>query len=113
MHVLPSPIQYIKLRRVHKKQKRTALHMLALSGAVRPSHVELRYAAPISSIAASRAQPTVIGYTQTHPVPLRSWDHDTTLNMKQRLQWARSLSSSLVQLAKKPIILRWTNQLDL
>jgi hypothetical protein len=115
MHVLPSPIQYIKLRSAHKKQKRTALHMLALSGAVRPSHVELRYAAPIASIAASRSrvQPTVNGYPQTHPVPLRSWDHDTALSMKQTLQWARGLSSSLVQLAKKPIVLRWTKQLDL
>jgi hypothetical protein len=113
MHVLPSPIQYIKLRSAHKIQKRTALHMLALSGAVRPSHVELRYAVPISSIAASRAQPTGIGYPQTHPVPLRSWDHDTALSMKQTLQRVRSLSSSLVQLAKKPIVLRWTKQLDL
>jgi hypothetical protein len=113
MHVLPSPIQYIKLRSAQKKQQRTALHMLALSGAVRPSHVELRYAAPIASITASCAQPTVIGYPQTHPVPLGSWDHDTTLNKKQILQWARSLSSSLVQLAKKPIVLRWTKQLDL
>jgi hypothetical protein len=108
MHVLPSPIQYIKLRSAHKKQKRTALHMLALSGAVRPSHVELRYAAPIASITASRAQSAVVWYPQTHPVPLRSWDHDTTLNKKQTLQWARNLSSSLVQLAKKPIVLRWT-----
>jgi hypothetical protein len=113
MHVHPSPIQYIRLRSAHKKQKRTALHMLALSGAVRPSHVELRYAAPIACITASRTQPTVVGYPQTHPVPLRSWDHDTTLSMKQTLQWARSLSSSLVQLAKKPIVLRWTKQLDL
>jgi hypothetical protein len=102
MHVLPSPIQYIKLRSAHKKQKRTALHMLALSGAVRPSHVELRYAAPIASITASRAQPTVIRYLQNYPVPLRSWDHDdTALNMKPTLQWVRSFSSSLVQLAKK------------
>ena len=113
MHVLSSPIQYIKLRRAHKKQKRTALHMLALSGAVRPSHVELRYAAPIASITASGAQPTASEYPQTHPIPLRSWDHDTTLNMKQTLQWARSLSSSLVQLVKKPIVPRWTKQLDL
>ena len=99
MPVLPSPIQYIKLRSAHKKQKRTALHMLALSGAVRPSHVELRYAAPISSITASRAQSAVVWYPQTHPVPLRSWDHDTALSMKQTLQRVRSLSSSLVQLA--------------
>jgi hypothetical protein len=113
MHVLPSPIQYIKLRSAQKKQKRTALHMLALSGAVRPSQVELHYAAPIASITASRAQPTVVGYPQTHPVPLRSWDHDTALSMKQTLQRVRSLSSSLVRLAKKPIVLRWTKQLDL
>ncbi len=103
MHVLSSPIQYIKLRRAHKKQKRTALRMLALSGVVRPSHVELRYATPIASITAFRAQPTVIGHPQTHPIPLTSWDHNTTFNMKQTRQWARSLSSSLVQLAKKPI----------
>ena len=113
MHVLPSPIQYIKLRSAHKKQKRTALQMLALSGAVRPSHVELRYTAPIASFTASSTQPTVIGYPQTHPIPLQSWDHDTGPNRKQPLQWARSLSSSLVQLAKKPIVLRWTKQLDL
>ena len=112
MHVLSSPIQYIKLRSAHRKHKRTALHMLALSGAVRPSHVELRYATPIAGMTAFRAQPIAIGDQQTHPIPLRSWDHDTTLNMKQTLQWARSLSSSLVQLAKKPIGLRWTKQLD-
>ena len=112
MHVLSSPIQYIKLRRVHKKQKRTALHMLALSGVVRPSHVELRYATPIASITAFRAQPTAIGDPQTHPIPLPSWDHNTTFNMKQTRQWACSLSSSLVQLAKKPIPLRWTKQLN-
>jgi hypothetical protein len=112
MHVLSSPIQYIKLRRAHKKQKRNALHMLALSGAVRPSHVELRYATRGASITAFRSQPTAIGDLQTHPVPLPSWDHNITLNMKQTGQWARSLSSSLVQLAKKPIQLRWTRQLD-
>ena len=113
MHVLSSPIQYIKLRRTHKKQKRTALHMLALSGVVRPSHVELRYAAPIASITAFRAQPTAIGDSQTHPIPLPSWDHNTSFNMKQTRLWACSLSSSLVQLAKKPIQLQWTKQLDM
>ena len=112
MHVLSSPIQSIKLHRAHKKQKRTALHMLALSGVVRPSHVELRYATPIASITAFQTQPTAIEDSQTHPVPLPSWDHNITLNMKQTGQWARSLSSSLVQLVKKPIVLRCTKQLD-
>ncbi|MDF0674980.1 MAG: hypothetical protein P0120_11690 [Nitrospira sp.] len=31
------------------RQKRKALHMLALSGVVRPSHVELRYAIPLGN----------------------------------------------------------------
>ena len=113
MHVLSSPIQYIKLHRAHKKQKRTALHMLALSGVVRPSHVELRYTTPIASITAYRAQPTAMEDPQTHPLPLPSWDHNTTFNMKQTRQWACILSSSLVQFAKKPIQLRWTKQLDM
>jgi len=113
MHILSSLMHYLPLRGTHNKQKRTALHLLAASGVVRASHVELRYATPIAGIAAFRAQPTAIGHPQTHPIPLPSWDHDTTLNMKQTRQWARSLSSSLVQLAKKPIVLRWTKQLDL
>jgi hypothetical protein len=113
MHALSSPIQYIKLRRSRTKQKRNALHMLALSGVVRPSHIELRYATPIASITAFRTQPTAIGHPQPYPIPLPSWDHDTTLNMKQTRQWARNLSSSIVQLAKNPIVLRWTKQLDL
>jgi hypothetical protein len=110
MHVLSSPIQYIKLRRAHKKQKRTALHMLALSGAVRPSHVEIRYATPIASITASRAQPTGIGYPLTHPLPLRSLEHNLTLNMNQTWQWARSLSSAIAHLTKKPIVLQGNRQ---
>jgi hypothetical protein len=32
------------------RQKRKALHMLALSGVVRPSHVELRYAIPLLNL---------------------------------------------------------------
>ena len=112
MHVLSSPIQYIKLRSAHKKQKRTALHMLALSGVVRPSHVELRYATPTASITAFREQPTAIEHPQTQPIPSRSWDHNITLNMKQTRQWTRSLSSAIVQFAKIPVALRWTKQLD-
>ena len=50
MHVVSSPIQYIKLRRAHKKQKRIALHILAVSGVLRPSHIELRYEAPIANM---------------------------------------------------------------
>ena len=113
MHVLSSPIQYMKLRSAHKKQKRTALHMLALSGAVRPSHVGIRYATPIASITTSRTQPTAMGHPLTHPLPLRSGDYNITLNMSQTWQWARSLSSTIVHLAKKPIVIQGIKQLDL
>ena len=113
MDILSSPIQYIKLLIAHKKQKRTALHMLTLSGVVRPSHVELRYSTPIASITAFRRQPTMIGHPEAHPIPFSAWNHTATLNMKQTQQWARSLSSSLVQFLQKPIMLRWTKQLDL
>jgi hypothetical protein len=113
MHVLSSSIESIKLRSTHKKQKRTALRMLALSGVVRPSQVELHYTTPITGMTAFQRLPNAIEHQQNHPLPLPSWDHDTTLNLKQSRQWACNLSSSLVQLAKKPILFRWTEQLDL
>ena len=112
MHVISSPIQYLKFRRAHKKQKRTALHMLALSGVVRPSHVELRYATPIASITAFRAQPTAIKHPQIQPILSHPWNRNITLHIKQTRQWTRSLSSAVVQLAKKPVALRWSKQLD-
>ena len=58
MHVLTSLIRYMKLRSVeskHKRQKRTVLHMLAASGVVRPSHIELRYTKPFARSTARRA----------------------------------------------------------
>jgi hypothetical protein len=108
MHMLSSPIHYIKLRKAYNKQKRTALHMLTVSGVVRPSHVELHYSTPTV-----RKHGTLTERQQTHPLPLPSWDHDITRHMTETGQWARGLSSSLVQFAKKPIVFRWTKQLDL
>jgi hypothetical protein len=113
MHVLSSSIESIKLRSAHKKQKQTALRMLALSGVIRPGHIELHYITPLAGMTAFRRLPNAIEHQQNYPLPLPSWDHDTTLNMKQTRQWARNLSSSLAQLVKKPIPLRWTKQLDL
>jgi len=114
MHVLSSPIQYLKLRKAHKKQKCIVLHMLAVSGVVRPSHVELRYEEPIvNMMTASRERAATTAYPLTHPVPLQSWDHNIKPNMKQTPQWGRSLSSAIVQLAKKPIVFRWAKQIDL
>ena len=113
MYVLSSPIRYIKSRRAYKKQKRTALHMLAVSGVVRPGHVELRYAAPIASITAFRTQPTVIKQPQTQSIPSERENGNITLNIKQTRQWTRNLSSTIIQLAKKPVLLPWSKQLDM
>jgi len=40
------PLQQLRIYRERTGQNRNALHMLALSGVVRPSHVELRYTIP-------------------------------------------------------------------
>jgi len=112
MHLLSSLMHCLTLRGAHNQQKRIALHLLAASGVVRPSHLELRYATPNAGTSALRTQPTVSENAQTHPIPLQSWDHNITLNMKQTRQWARRLSSFLVQLAKKPIVLQWSKQFD-
>lgn len=113
MRVLSSPIHYIKSRRVYKQQKRTALHMLAVSGVVRPGHVELRYAAPIASITAFRTQPAAIKHPQTQSIPSQPENSKITLNIKQTRLWTRNLSSVIVQLANKPVTLPWTKQLDM
>ena len=114
MDLLSSSIRYIKLRRAHKKQKRTALHMLAVSGVVRPSHVELRYEAPIvNRMSVSHGHASISEQPLTHPLPLPSWDHKTTPIVKQTTQSGRSFSSAIIQLARKPIVFRWAKQADL
>jgi len=44
-------------RRVRAQQKRKALQMLALSGVVRPSDVELRYPIPLIQISGTHTTP--------------------------------------------------------
>lgn len=49
------PLAQWRTYRDRARQKRKALRMLALSGVVRPSHVELRYPIPILKVGASNA----------------------------------------------------------
>lgn len=112
MHVLSTQIQYMRLRRARTKQTRTALHMLALSGVVRPSHVELRYTTPVANTAAFRTQTPTAGNPLIQPVPLPSWEHRTSFDMNQTWQWVRSLPSAFVHLASKPIAFQWNKQVD-
>jgi len=112
MHIFSSLLKYFKLRRAHRRQKQTALHMLSVSGVVRLSHVELRYSTPVANAASFRRQAAALEQ-QAHPLPLPSWDHNTEHNMKQAGQWARVLSASFVQIAKKPIVFPWNKPLGL
>lgn len=112
-HFFSSPMQQIQLFRAHKKQKRTALQMLALSGVVRPSHIELRYSTPITSITAFRRQPTPIGNRQSAPLSLPSGDTNATLNMNHARRKVQSFFASLVRFVNKPLTFGWTKQADL
>ncbi len=50
--------------------------------------------------------------SQTHLIPLPLWEQDLTTSLATTWHYIGSLSSSLVQLAKKPIVLQWNKQVD-
>ena len=112
MHVISSKIHNLKLRHAHTKQKRAALHMLTLSGVIRPSHSELRYATPLARMTALDSELTALQQSQSHAIPLPLWEQDLTTSLTTTWHYIGSLSSSLVQLAKKPIVLQWNKQVD-
>ncbi len=91
MDILFSLTHDMQMRKQRTQQKRTALQLLTFSGVVRSSHVELRYATPIATITAFRAQRA----TNQHPLiqrfPLRSWERNIGLHLKQTWHWVRSL----------------------
>jgi hypothetical protein len=84
------PLAQWRTYRERARQKRKVLRMLALSGVVRPSHVELRYPIPIlkvgTSNASSYARPTA---STQQSEPLQSFVATMRLQGKQLLQWLR------------------------
>lgn len=111
MHVISSKIYDLKLRSARTKQKRAALHMLTLSGVIRPSHAELRYETPLASMMATNTESTPLEQAQAQPIPVPLWEQDLTTSITTTWHYIGSLSSSLVQLAKKPT-LQWNKQVD-
>lgn len=80
--------------------------MMMASGVIRPSHVALTYSKPLLSIGILRTA----GYAGTRPiadpVPLaRRQTH--TQSETVLAQWARTLPTTVANLAKKPIGLQW------
>jgi hypothetical protein len=48
------PLAQWRTYRERARQKRNVLHMLALSGVIRPSHIELRYSVPVMNSGTTR-----------------------------------------------------------
>lgn len=77
-------------RRIHRQQTRKALQMLALSGVVRPSDVELRYSIPLIKISGTHTnledqssfnEQMVSSFSESSPPAL--------INDAHRAQWVR------------------------
>lgn len=89
------PLARWRIKRERTQQKRTALHMLALSGVVRPSHIEPRYYTPILKAGPSKhfpcARPTGAAQ-QSAPFQDSATAMIQTQGM-QFLQWLRQTGS--------------------
>lgn len=84
----PMPLARWRTYRERAWQKRKALRMLALSGVVRPSHVELRYTIPILKVGTSNASPcTMPTAVNQQSAPLQECSAIMRTRGKQLLQW--------------------------
>lgn len=61
-----------RTRRIHRQQKQKALQMLAISGVVRPSDVEMRYSIPLIKISGTHTTPEVQAADNERMAPSRS-----------------------------------------
>ena len=84
------PLSRWQAKRERAQQKRKALHMLALSGVVRPSHVELRFTVPLLKVGASTASPCTKPAAATQQsVSLQESYVAMIMRDNQLLQWLR------------------------
>ena len=79
-----------RARRIHRQQTRKALQMLALSGVVRPSDVELRYSIPFIKISGTHTDPEDQSSFNAQMVPpLSESSPPSPMNDAHRSQWVR------------------------
>jgi len=87
------PLADWRTHRERARQKRNALHMLALSGVIRPSHIELRYTVPIMKGGAVSASFGARAATSSQPVftlaPIEESPSVVSGRGKRLLQWLR------------------------
>ena len=80
----------IKTSRARATQKRNALHMMALSGVIRPSHIELRYGTPLTSLPALWQSATTKTPLTIEHASRSTRLHEIQAGSKQFWQWIRS-----------------------
>ncbi len=83
-----------------------ALQMLAVSGVIRPSHVELRYGTPSMRVGTLRTTATIDMKPITNDVSqTRQQPHGQV--GAPLAQWIRTLPTAIAHTARKPIGLQW------
>jgi hypothetical protein len=97
----------IKNRRARAMQKRNALHMMALSGVIRPSQVELRYGTPLRSLPALWQPTKTETSLPTKQTPARAWHREVQAIGKQIRQWVLIASKTMTQPARKLLSPQW------
>ena len=91
MHILTSPIARMRKQHARRKQLRTVLHMLSVSGVIRPGHIEPRYFEATSHVDAlhrhqAKRPQAAAGGTAKSPV---------SFDLTKLRQWVLSEPSSL------------------
>jgi hypothetical protein len=97
----------IKNSRARAKQKRNALHMMALSGVIRPSHVELRYGTPLRSFPALWQPTTTETSLPTERTPARVWHREIQARGEQIRKWMLIASKTVTQPTRKLLGPQW------
>lgn len=84
------PFATWRTRRIRAQQKRKALQMLALSGVVRPSDVELRYPIPLIKISGTHTVPGARSSSHKQTAPsLSESSPQSPIQGAHLFQWLR------------------------
>jgi hypothetical protein len=81
--------------------------MMALSGVIRPSHVELRYGTPLRSLPALWQPTTTETSLPTERNLARVWHNEIQASGKQIRQWMLMTSKTVTQPARKLLGPQW------
>jgi hypothetical protein len=77
-----------RARRIQTQQKRKALQMLAISGVVRPSDVEMHYSTPLIKISGTHTTPdTQLSSNKQMTPPLSESSPQSPIHDPHRSQW--------------------------